>query len=30
LGTAGELIQSFGGKPAYLSAIRELEDQLYG
>jgi len=30
LGTAPELIQSFGGKPAYLSAIRELEDQLYG
>jgi type I restriction enzyme R subunit len=30
LGTAGELIQSFGGKPAYLSAIRELEAQLYG
>jgi type I restriction enzyme R subunit len=30
LGTAPELIQSFGGKPAYLSAIRELENQLYG
>ncbi|PYD88293.1 restriction endonuclease [Pseudomonas syringae pv. pisi] len=30
LGTAPELIQSFGGKPAYLSAIRELEAQLYG
>lgn len=30
LGTAPELIKSFGGKPAYLSAIRELEDQLYG
>lgn len=30
MGTAPELIQSFGGKPAYLSAIRELEDQLYG
>ncbi len=30
LGTAPELIQSFGGKPAYLSAIRELETQLYG
>ena len=30
LGTAPELIQSFGGKPAYLSAIQELEAQLYG
>jgi type I restriction enzyme R subunit len=30
LGTAPELIQSFGGKPAYLTAIRELEAQLYG
>ena len=29
LGTAQELIQSFGGKPAYLSAIRDLEDELY-
>ena len=30
LGTAPELIKAFGGKPAYLSAIRELEQQLYG
>jgi type I restriction enzyme R subunit len=30
LGTTQELIQSFGGKPAYLSAIHELETQLYG
>jgi type I restriction enzyme R subunit len=30
LGTAPELIQSFGGKPAYLTAVRELEAQLYG
>jgi type I restriction enzyme R subunit len=30
LGTAPELIQSFGGKPAYLIAIRELEAELYG
>jgi len=30
LGTAPELIQAFGGKPAYLAAIRELEQQLYG
>ena len=30
LGTVPELIQSFGGKPAYLSAVRELEAQLYG
>jgi type I restriction enzyme R subunit len=30
LGTPPELIQSFGGKTAYLSAIRELEANLYG
>ena len=29
LGTAPELIQAFGGKPAYLIAIHELEQQLY-
>ena len=29
LGTAPELIQSFGGKPAYLQAVHELEQQLY-
>lgn len=29
LGTAPELIQAFGGKPAYLNAIHELEQQLY-
>ena len=30
LGTAPELIQSFGGKPAYLAALQDLERQLYG
>ncbi len=30
LGTAPELIKSFGGKPAYLLAVQELEHQLYG
>ena len=30
LGTAPELINSFGGKPAYLKAVQELEQQLYG
>jgi len=30
LGTAPELIRHFGGKPAYLQAVRELEQQLYG
>ena len=30
LGTAPELIKSFGGKPAYLQAVQELEQQLYG
>ena len=29
LGTAPELIKSFGGKPAYLQAVQELEQQLY-
>ena len=30
LGTAPELINAFGGKPAYLQAVHELEQQLYG
>ena len=30
LGTAPELISSFGGKPAYLAALQDLERQLYG
>jgi type I restriction enzyme R subunit len=30
LGTAPELINCFGGKPAYLKAVQELEQQLYG
>jgi type I restriction enzyme, R subunit len=30
LGTPQELVSAFGGKPAYLTAIRELERQLYG
>jgi len=30
LGTAPELIQAFGGRPAYLKAVHELEQQLYG
>ncbi len=29
LGTAPELIQAFGGKPAYRQAVRELEHSLY-
>ncbi|RZS93867.1 EcoAI/FtnUII family type I restriction enzme subunit R [Aquimarina brevivitae] len=29
LGTAMELIKSFGGKPEYLKALKELESQLY-
>lgn len=29
IGSAIEIIQSFGGKPNYLKAVRELEDQLY-
>ncbi|MCM8597366.1 MAG: DEAD/DEAH box helicase family protein [Candidatus Accumulibacter sp.] len=30
LGTVQELLHSFGGKPAYVGAIRDLEAQLYG
>ncbi|MBV5323720.1 restriction endonuclease, partial [bacterium] len=30
LGTPQELVSAFGGKPAYLIAIQELERQLYG
>jgi len=29
MGTASELVSSFGGKPAYLAALYELENQLY-
>lgn len=29
LGTGPELLNAFGGKPNYLSAVKELEDQLY-
>lgn len=29
MGSAPELISAFGGKPAYLQAIKELEQQLY-
>lgn len=29
LGTPMEIIQAFGGKPGYLKAVRELEEQLY-
>lgn len=29
LGTAPELIKSFGGKPKYLQAVQELETHLY-
>jgi type I restriction enzyme R subunit len=29
LGTPVEIVSSFGGKDAYLSAIRELESHLY-
>lgn len=29
LGTAPELIKSFGGKPAYLEAVQQLENQIY-
>ncbi len=29
IGTPVELIQAFGGKPAYQKALKELEDQLY-
>lgn len=30
MGTAPEIVKSFGGKNAYIKAIRELEEQLYG
>jgi len=29
MGTASELVAAFGGKPAYLAALYELENQLY-
>ncbi len=29
MGSAPELISAFGGKPAYLQALKELEEQLY-
>jgi type I restriction enzyme R subunit len=29
LGTGSELLNAFGGKPQYLIAVKELEDQLY-
>ena len=29
MGTASELVSAFGGKPAYLAALHELEEQLY-
>ena len=29
MGSAPELISAFGGKPAYLQALKELEQQLY-
>jgi type I restriction enzyme R subunit len=29
MGTASELVSAFGGKPAYLAALYELEKQLY-
>ncbi len=29
LGTASELVSAFGGKPAYLAALHELEENLY-
>ena len=29
MGTASELVSAFGGKPAYLAALYELEQQLY-
>jgi len=30
MGTASELVSAFGGKPAYLAALYELEENLYG
>jgi type I restriction enzyme R subunit len=29
MGTAGELVSAFGGKPAYLAALSELKENLY-
>lgn len=29
MGSAPELISAFGGKPAYLQALKELEQELY-
>jgi type I restriction enzyme R subunit len=29
MGSASELVSAFGGKPAYLAAVQELEDHLY-
>jgi type I restriction enzyme R subunit len=29
MGTAPEIVKSFGGKPGYLKALKELEEQLY-
>ena len=29
MGTASELVSAFGGKPGYISALHELENQLY-
>jgi type I restriction enzyme, R subunit len=29
MGTASELVSAFGGKPAYVAAVQELEKQLY-
>ncbi len=30
MGTASELVSAFGGKPAYMAALYELEENLYG
>jgi len=29
MGTASELVAAFGGKPAYIAALQELEHNLY-
>jgi type I restriction enzyme R subunit len=29
MGSAVELVQAFGGKPAYIQALHELEQELY-
>ena len=29
MGTAAELLSAFGGRPAYMAAVKELEDELY-